>query len=318
MEPSSIRLLAIDVDGTLLDSMHQLRPDVRDAVCSAAASGLGIALATARGPTAVKEIVSQFDFSPWLICFSGAWIGRLNSPLLETSAVESDERIPYDAGCLILKIALSHHLEPNVFTPSCWRVRSITSEILDESRILNLQPSLVSDLLLGGEGPSKVLLIGKDGEEVDALFKVQDSIRTFSNATFSKANYLEIIPAGIDKARGLKVLGEALDLGFSQMAAIGDAPNDVEMLREAGLAIAMGNASSVVKSNADWVVGTNDEGRSRRSDSTITRRIEDECECQCFGSGEQIRERHESFPKRNSRQSKRCSRRPKSRFVTSN
>jgi Cof subfamily protein (haloacid dehalogenase superfamily) len=260
MESSSIRLLAIDVDGTLLDSSHQLRTDVRDAVCRAAASGLGVALATARGPTAVKEIVSEFDFSPWLICFSGAWIGRLNSPQPERSAVELDERISYDTACLILRIALSHRLEPNVFTPSTWRVRSITSEILDESRILNLQPSLVSDLLLGEEEPSKILLISKGGEEVDALFEVQDSIRTFSTATFSKTNYLEIIPAGVNKAKGLEVLGEALDLDFSQIAAIGDAPNDVEMLCEAGLAIAMGNASSVVKSNADWVVGTNDEG----------------------------------------------------------
>jgi len=162
-------------------------------------------------------------------------------------------------GMLDPKIAASHSQEPNVFTPSSWRVRSITSEILDESGILNLQPSVVSDPVSDREAPSKILLIS-NSLETDALFKVQDSISTFSTATFSKANYLEILPAGVNKAKGLKVLGKALGLDLSQIATIGDAPNDLEMLRESGLAIAMGNASSEVKEAADWIVGTNDEG----------------------------------------------------------
>ena len=90
MKSSSIRLFAIDVDGTLLDSMHRLRREVKDSVCRLAASGIRIALATARGPVAVREIVRQFDFSPWLICFSGGWIGELDSP----SLVPKDTVIP--------------------------------------------------------------------------------------------------------------------------------------------------------------------------------------------------------------------------------
>ena len=144
MKSSSIRLLAIDVDGTLLDSAHHLRADVKDSVCRLAASGLEVVLATARGPAAVREIVRQFDFSPWLICFSGGWIGQLNRSPLQRTNVQLDKRIPSAA-----------------------------------------------DLL--------------------------------------------------------------------QVAAIGDAPNDLEMLSEVGLSIAMGNASNEVKLIAEWVVGTNDE-----------------------------------------------------------
>ncbi len=255
MKSSSIRLFAIDVDGTLLDSSHHLRTDVRDSVCRLAASGLEVALATARGPAAVREIVHQFDFSPWLICFSGGWIGQLNWSPLQSTNVQLDKRIPAAAARSILRIAFSYDLEPSVFTSESWRVRNTTGEILEESRIVNLQPSVVSDLLADGEEPNKIML----DQASDVLLRMRESIRTFSKATFSKINYLEILPAGVNKAKALGVLTEVLGLNLSQVAAIGDAPNDLEMLSEVGLAIAMGNASSEVKVIAKWVVGTNDE-----------------------------------------------------------
>jgi Cof subfamily protein (haloacid dehalogenase superfamily) len=260
MKSSSIRLFAIDVDGTLLDSTHRLRTAVKESVCRLAASGLEIALATARGPAAVREIVRQFDFSPWLICFSGGWIGELDLPSLGSKDVRLDHRISCAAAHMILRIAFSHRVEPNVFTPESWRVRKMTAEILQESRIVNLEPSVVADLLADGEQPSKIMLISSIDEASDALRRIQESIRSFSTATFSKTNYLEVLPVGVNKANALTVLAETLGLELSQVAAIGDAPNDLEMLKAVGLAIAMGNASKEVKAFAEWVVGTNDEG----------------------------------------------------------
>jgi len=197
MKSSAIRLFAVDVDGTLLDSTHRLRTDVKDSVCRLAASGLEIALATARGPAAVREIVRQFDFSPWLICFSGGWIGELELPSLQPEDVRLDYRIPFAAACSILRIAFDHHVEPNVFTPESWRVRKVTGEILQEI-------NEASDMLRG----------------------IRESIRPFSTATFSKTNYLEVLPVGVNKAKALAVLTETLGFELSQVAAIGDAPND--------------------------------------------------------------------------------------------
>ena len=190
MKSSSIRLFAIDVDGTLLDSMHRLRREVKDSVCRLAASGIKIALATARGPAAVREIVRQFDFSPWLICFSGGWIGELDSPSLVPKDVRRDHRISCDAARTILSTAFSHDMEPNVFTPESWRVRKMTDQILQESRIVNLRPSVVTNLLAYGEEPSKIMLISSLDEASDVLLSIRESIRSFSTATFSKTNYL--------------------------------------------------------------------------------------------------------------------------------
>jgi Cof subfamily protein (haloacid dehalogenase superfamily) len=259
MKSSSIQLFAIDVDGTLLDRTHRLRTDVKDSVCRLAASGLEIALATARGPAAVREIVRQFDFSPWLICFSGGWIGKLDSPSLQPKDVRLDHRISGAAAHKILTTAFSQNVEPNVFTPESWRVRKMTAEILQESKIVNLQPAVVTDLLADGEEPSKIMLISSIDEASDVLRRIQESIRSFGTATFSKTNYLEVLPVGVNKAKALALLTEMLGFELSRVAAIGDAPNDLEMLKEVGLAIAMGNASSEIKALAKWVVGTNDE-----------------------------------------------------------
>ena len=255
---SAVRLFAIDVDGTLLDSSHRLKTVVRDAVCRLAASGVQVVLATARGPQAVRDIVRQFDFSPWLIGFSGAWIGELDAGSLEVKNVRSDERIPAARARSILSTAISHELEPNVFTPESWRIRAMTQEILDECAIVNLRPVETTELMTTEEEPSKIMLISRL-DQVAALKEIEESVRVHAAATFSKSNYLEILPAGVNKAKALITLVSVLRVDLADVAAIGDAPNDLEMLNAVGFAIAMGNASDRVKSVADLVVGTNDD-----------------------------------------------------------
>lgn len=268
---SAVRLFAIDVDGTLLDSSHRLKTEVRDAVCRLAASGVQTVLATARGPQAVRDIVRQFDFSPWLIGFSGAWIGELDSGSLEPKNVRSDERIAAAQARLILSTAISNNVEPNVFTPESWRVRTMTPEILEECAIVNLKPIQTSELMTMEEPPSKIMLISRL-DQIAALKQIQESVRGVATGTFSKPNYLEILPAGVNKARALINLAASLGVELSEVAAIGDAPNDLEMLNEVGFAIAMGNASDRVKTAADLVVNTNDNAGVAEAVDTILSR----------------------------------------------
>ena len=268
---SAIRLFAVDVDGTLLDSSHQLRTVVRDAVCRLSASGVQVVLATARGPQAVRDIVRQFDFSPWLIGFSGGWIGELDPGSLEPKNVRSDERIPATEARSVLSTALAHNVEPNVFTPESWRVRAVTAEILEECTIVNLKPIQTSELMTMAEPPSKIMLISRLNQ-ISALKEIQESVRGVAAGTFSKPNYLEILPAGVNKAKALTKVAAVFGLELSEIAAIGDGPNDLEMLNEVGFAIAMGNASDLVKSAADLVVGTNDNAGVVEAVETILNR----------------------------------------------
>jgi Cof subfamily protein (haloacid dehalogenase superfamily) len=259
-EANRTRLFAIDVDGTLLDCSHRLRAEVKEAVCRLPASGFEVALATARGPQAVREIVQQFNFVPWLICFSGGWIGELELSTLQPKEVRLDLRIPISAARSILAEALNQGVEPNVFTPESWRVRSLTEEIAEEARIVNLQPEISAELLSGSAEPSKIMLISRLESANRVLPRIENSIRSVCTVTFSKSNYLEVLPPGVNKAGALAALTQSLGISLEQVAAIGDGLNDVEMLKAVGLPIAMGNAIDVLKSKAKWIVRTNDEG----------------------------------------------------------
>jgi Cof subfamily protein (haloacid dehalogenase superfamily) len=274
---SVVRLFAIDVDGTLLDGAHRLRTEVKEAVNRLAASGCQVALATARGPQAVVEIVQQFDFGPSLICFSGGWIGELDATSMRPKNVRLDRRLAADLAGSILNEAIKQGVEPNVFTPESWRVRKLTDEIEEETRIVNLQPLVSEDLLAGESEPSKIMLISGLDIANTALPHIEGSIQslrfvTFPTITYSKRNYLEILPGGVNKAKAVAALSEFLSVDPSEVAAIGDGLNDLEMLSEAGFAIAMGNASDKVKAAADLVVRSNDEaGVAQAVEEILTR-----------------------------------------------
>ena len=259
LQESAVRLMAIDVDGTLLDGSHRLRADVREAVNRLAAAGCAVALATARGPQAVVEIVGQFDFAPSLICFSGGWIGELDSTSMRLLSVRLDRRLPADIARSIVSQAINQGVEPNVFTPETWRVRKLTDEIVEETRIVNLQPLVSDELLADDVEPSKIMLISRLEVADEALLPIERSIESISTITFSKRNYLEILPVGVNKAKAVAALAQFLGVDLSEVAAIGDGLNDLEMLSEAGFAIAMGNASDRVKAAADLIVGSNNE-----------------------------------------------------------
>jgi Cof subfamily protein (haloacid dehalogenase superfamily) len=253
-----VRLVAVDVDGTLLDGSHQLRANVKESLNQLASFDVKIVLATARGPQALGLIVRQLSFSPLLICFSGGWIGELDSSLRPTNVL-LDKRFTPSAARVIVTAALAHKIEPNIYTPTEWRVRALTPEIRAESAIVESSPLVTSTLLGENEKPSKIMLITGDDEQTKLLTIIANLIKPLSNTTFSKPDYLEIIPMGVNKAKALAHVAQTLGIELSHAAAVGDGLNDLEMLKEVGLGIAMGNASEAVKSVAEWVTGTNDE-----------------------------------------------------------
>jgi len=216
-------------------------------------------LATARGPQALGLIVRQLNFSPWLICFSGGWIGELDSGSLLAKTVLRDKRLTPSAARVIVTAAFAHNIEPNIYTPTEWRVRTLTPEIRAESVIVESAPLVTPTLLSENEKPSKIMLVAGNEEQTKLLTKIANLIKPLSSTTFSKPDYLEIIPTGVNKAKALAQVVRTLGLELSHVAAVGDGLNDLEMLKEVGLGIAMGNAAESVKSAAKWVTGTNDE-----------------------------------------------------------
>ena len=255
----TIKAVAVDVDGTLLDSDHRLRDEVKDALSDLVTNDIHVILATARGPKILGAVLRLLPFSPLVVCFSGAWVGKIDRETFNPTREILNRRHSMAVARSIVAKALELNVEPNVLTVDSWRARRMTREIMLESQIAECSPLITSDLFEDGVEPNKILLITAEEESNQPLHTIADSIQSVSNAAFSKPNYLEIVPLGVHKAEALRHLTAILGLELSQVAAIGDGLNDIEMLTEAGLGIAMGNAPEAVKSVAGWVTGTNNE-----------------------------------------------------------
>jgi HAD superfamily hydrolase (TIGR01484 family) len=121
---AAIRLVAIDVDGTLLDSSHQLQRTVGEALDELNARGVSVALATARSPQVLRVVLSQLGFAPLLVCFSGARIGEAGPQSLTPRPALWEKRHTASTARFTDETAFAHEVEPNVFDLETWQVRT--------------------------------------------------------------------------------------------------------------------------------------------------------------------------------------------------
>ena len=114
------------------------------------------------------------------------------------------------------------------------------------------------------ENLDKVQALFADMEERKAAWEELSECKDLNLVSSLKYN-IEINAAGVNKGKGLIALGKMLGIEREEIMAIGDGDNDIEMITEAGVGVAMGNAEEAVKCNADYVTGTNDEDGAARA-----------------------------------------------------
>lgn len=268
-EPTSTRisllnqpaLIGCDVDGTLLNDDEALSPRTRAAVHAAVAAGTHFVLATGRPPRWIKPVVEALGFAPMAVCANGAVIYdpehdkvlSARTLSVDTLAALADiaRRVIPDAGLAVERIGERAH---DSATPQ------FISSPGYEHAWLNPDNTEVSydDLL---SAPAIKLLIRKAGaRSADMAAALAGHIGDEADLTYSTNNgLLEILPRGISKASGLREVAEPLGIDESEVVAFGDMPNDVPMLLQAGLGVAMGNAHPDALAAADEVTAPNSE-----------------------------------------------------------
>jgi hydroxymethylpyrimidine pyrophosphatase-like HAD family hydrolase len=130
-------------------------------------------------------------------------------------------------------------------------------ETSDYEAMAGVGPEYVSDLLGAIDGPvTKVLAVGAPGLPHAVLAAARSAFEGRLEVTVSHPEYLEFMPHGVTKATGIAFLADRLDIPMSAVMAVGDQSNDLEMLRDVGLGVAMGDAPAEVRAAADEVTGT--------------------------------------------------------------
>lgn len=254
------------MDGTLFDDDETVSPRTRAAVRAAVAGGAQFVLATGRPPRWIRPVVDALGFAPMAVCANGAVIydpatdtvvsARTLSVDTLAQLAEIATRVIPGAGLAVERIGKRAH---DTATPQ------FISSPGYEHAWLNPDNTEVSieDLL---SAPAIKLLIRKAGAtSADMAAELSRYIGVNGDLTYSTNNGLvEITPQGISKATGVREVAEPLGISDAHVVAFGDMPNDVPMLRHAGLGVAMGNAHPDALAAADEVTTRNsDDGVAR-------------------------------------------------------
>lgn len=256
------RLLALDLDGTLLDSRLAIRPDAQEAIAAVRRRGLGVLLVTGRHHIATAPYHAQLNLDLPAICCNGSYLfdfrsGRveLANPLSRTQAL-----------MLLRKIRQSgiHALMNFDDAIAYERIEAHLARLLAWSE--TLPPALRPDFEWVDSFESAAIhatMIWKfvlSSEDRNALRRLVDEIvrEIGLSCAWSGENRVDVAQCGNSKAALLERWLALRGIAPSDVIAFGDNENDIGMLRLAGMGIAMGNATADVQSAADRVAGTHD------------------------------------------------------------
>lgn len=258
------RLIASDVDGTLLTSDHTISSAVLGAVHAARDAGVPVILASARGPLAMKHLLEELGsiHTQPFISFQGALVGQY-SPTDELQILHQT-RLPVEIARAIVRYAMDAGSTVNWYDGEDWfysrwdRYGEWEAHATDVTPTGQIGPEQMDnpDAL----GPHK-LMIPPSVEDPDLVPSIAAHLPDGAVGHLSGEHYLEITAPEADKSHALVALCADLDIPLLQAAAVGDGPNDVGMFDVVGTSVAMANASEAVQSRASWVTASNlDDG----------------------------------------------------------
>ena len=255
-----MRLIATDLDGTLLDSASAVSPRTRAALDAARERGIHVVPVTARQPIGLRAIAADAAFDGWALCSNGAYAVHLTDGRMLFA-----EELPADT-IRTLAEALRASIPGLLFAS----VRDAGETFVAQhgyAEIADLSDHKRDSKTMGGvpleqvlDAPSLKFVIRHPELAPAALF---DSLRSLGltgfEATLSGAPFVEVMAEGVTKATGLARLCAHLGIDRADVVAFGDALNDVEMLRWAGHGVAMARAEAVVQDAADETAASNDD-----------------------------------------------------------
>lgn len=252
-----IKLIAIDLDGTLLTDAKTISDTNKKMLAEAKARGVKIVICTGRPLIAIKDYLAELnllDADDYSITFNGGLIQTNTGEILGKTAMDladvqhihqllTNLALPMDvlsdALCFQFETAKDH---PSIYPTLNKALTYVpkTIEALDEDTLYNKVVAAIDAAYLD----QKIALIPNEEYERFEIFK-------------TRPNLLEFMPKGVTKAFGLSVLGEHLGIEAREMMALGDEANDLSMINYAGMGVAMENATDGVKSAANFVTKTN-------------------------------------------------------------
>lgn len=256
----AIKLVAIDLDGTLLNSKREVPEENKKAIQAAKDAGVKVVLCTGRPLKGMTHILAECNLleeGDLGITYNGGLVQRTHSGETLSQITHSKKDVLYayalsqEIDMPINFIDLNHVYEP----PYPTNKESLYSAIMSALPFAKIDPENLPDSL----AINKMVMCWQIEELDEAITQISSEYHEYFTIMKSQPNLLEILPKSVDKGKGLAMLAEQLDISSDEIMALGDQENDLAMIKYAGLGVAMGNATDEVKSIAQFVTKSNDE-----------------------------------------------------------
>jgi hypothetical protein len=254
-------MVAVDLDGTLLNSEKQITEATAAVLRDVIAEGLDVVLATARPPRSVMPFYSLLDLHTPMINYNGALVYQpretrivMHRPL----PAEISTRVVHLARRLVPDVAVSAEVLDK------WYTDKLDQRYLTETALTH-QPDHVADIETFLSRPiTKLLLLSEQDNIIRIHQEIETELPHQVTTIHMDANLLQVMNITASKVQALRAVASELQVKRQAVMAIGDNANDVGMLQWAGIGVAMGNAAQCAKAAADMVTDHNDaEGVAR-------------------------------------------------------
>ena len=250
-----LRALAIDVDGTLLDPNHAVTAESRRAVQALRSADALPVITTSRHPAGVAAIVNELGLEgqPIVTCQGAVWghydrHGRFHP--------QFTQRVPSAGAQRLTTLARRSGLGVSWYYATRWLAEHGNSMVEQEERITGVAAHLVEVLDDDWPSPFKIAVTAPPGK-LRELAELQSVLPAGLAGATSRPDYLEVVADGVSKWSALQRVCQWHGVPLTEVAAIGDGNNDLEMIENAAVGIAMGHASARLRAVADWIAPDN-------------------------------------------------------------
>jgi len=251
-----IKLVAIDLDGTLLDPNRQITAEVKTAVKKAKAAGVKIVITTGRPLPGVVDILKALeltDQSDYVITYNGGLVQRATGEEFIKETLSSEDWLDLDAAARKIGLPIHAITREGIYTPN----HDVGRYTVQEAQMVKMplyirQPEDIAALEI-----AKVMMVDEPAALEDGIAYLPFEFFERYNVVKSTPFYLEFMNKKASKGSAVQHLAEKLSFDLDEVMAIGDEENDRSMLEVAGCPVVMENGKSELKKIAKYVTKSN-------------------------------------------------------------
>ncbi len=247
------RLIASDMDGTLLDADNKITDTTISRIKAAIKKGVVFTLCTGRPLQGVKKYIDLLDLDCPVITYNGAVIAHS-----KTGRILFSRNMDRDDARKVFYLAKEKNTMFILWSQNKLYASEISEKTAFYENITSTKAILLTDFdRVAEQGITKFLWY--DAPEILDIWSDELKNESLNETTFTKSRpyFMEFFSNKVSKAVAMEKLGEYYGIDKSRMIAIGDQGNDLPMIQYAGLGVAMANGTDAVKAAADYITETN-------------------------------------------------------------